>query len=429
MSELQSIKLADLVPSPFNPRKILDDAFIDELADSIRSMGVRQPLSVRKMGAAYEIVAGEQRYHAALRAKLKEVPCLVREMSDVEAREEQLVENLQRRNVTPLEEAAGYQELLKAANSHPRPDTGARKDSAEAARLAGPKLSIDTLAERVGKSRRYVYARLELLKLSPPVQKALAAGRIEPSVAQELVPLKPEQQKELLEEAQGSEYSPPLTVKEVRQEVETRYREKTPAELKREAQRREESKRFAAQQAKRDAAWKKQQAKSEAERALRERADRRALELLWPKLKAAGQKDRQRFMDWFLDELVNEGSLAEGLALATGKPAPEDWQQTRERFRRLDYSLRFPLAVWVKVAEEINWEGSPNTANALRWAKIDRKKLFAEEKKKAAAAAKAAAPAKGARKKGAGTKVQTSATGSSEKRRNIAKGKKRAKRK
>src|SRR5579862_5263467 len=189
MAELQQVKLSTLHESPFNPRQKFDG--LDELAESIRANGIIQPLIVRRVGdngAGFEIIAGARRYRAAKLAKQDTVPVLVRDLNDTEARTEQILENLQRKDIAPLEEAAAYQALLESANKG-KHDTNWTDDM---------KLGVEGLAKRVGKSKRYVYARLELLKLSAPVQKALGAGKIEPSHAQELVPLKPEHQKQLL---------------------------------------------------------------------------------------------------------------------------------------------------------------------------------------------------------------------------------------
>ena len=118
MAELQQVKLGQLHESPFNPRQKFDG--LEELAESIRANGVIQPLIVRKTGdngAGFEIIAGARRYRAAKLAKQDTVPVLVRDLNDTEARTEQIIENLQRENIAPLEEATAYQELLKANNS------------------------------------------------------------------------------------------------------------------------------------------------------------------------------------------------------------------------------------------------------------------------------------------------------------------------
>lgn len=164
------IPIGGVLESPTNPRKYFDKDALKELADSIREKGILQPLLVRFMpresvsGASisehHEIVAGARRYRAAKLAGLKELPCLVRQLTDEQALEAQVIENLQRADVSPLEEARGYQELMKLGRTP------------------------EDLAKQVGKSERYIYARIELTRLSEPVLKSLDEGKITPSHAQ-----------------------------------------------------------------------------------------------------------------------------------------------------------------------------------------------------------------------------------------------------
>lgn len=151
------IPIDSLSESPFNPRKDFGD--LGELVESIRSKGVLQPLLVRhKKGKAdgpFELVFGHRRLRAAKKAGLEKLPCIVREISDEDAREAQMVENLQRADVNPMEEARGYRELI---DKHGR--------------------SIDELAARVGKSRRSIYAKLQLCSLPKGVQDLLLEGKL-----------------------------------------------------------------------------------------------------------------------------------------------------------------------------------------------------------------------------------------------------------
>ena len=273
--EIQQIPIEKLKASPFNPRKAFREEALAELADSIRAQGVQQPLVVREIltgpGAKFEryfeIVAGERRFRAAARAGLAAVPCIVRGLSDVAAREIQIVENLHRADIAPLEEANGYQDLLKASNGHFGAAVGAQ-----------PKLDVKALAGRVGKSERYVYARLELLKLAAPAQKALAAGKITAGHAQELVPLKPAQQGEMLGIIEREAKHGGLSVQDVREEIADRYREK-PKSSKAEQKREKE---FRAGQAKRRAAEAKQRAKAEEVQKREELVNACAMAALWP---------------------------------------------------------------------------------------------------------------------------------------------------
>jgi len=142
--------------NPRQPRTTFDEAALDELAASIRAQGVIQPLLVRPRGdGTYELVAGERRLRAAERAGLRSVPVVIREMSDDESLEIALVENLQRADLSPLEEAAAYERLME--------DFG---------------LTQEEVAERVGKSRPAVANTLRLLRLPEPIKQDLARGRL-----------------------------------------------------------------------------------------------------------------------------------------------------------------------------------------------------------------------------------------------------------
>lgn len=161
LGKLVELKVAELRPSKTNPRKVFREEFIKELADSIRVQGVLQPLVVRKQDlVTYEIVMGEQRFRASKLAGLGYVPCVVKEMTDAEVLEAQLIENLQRADLGVLEEAEQMAKLV------------ASKD-----------YTADSLAERLGKSRSHVYGRLRMASLAGPAKEALANGRLLPTVA------------------------------------------------------------------------------------------------------------------------------------------------------------------------------------------------------------------------------------------------------
>lgn len=145
-----------LKPNPDQPRRVFDEAAIDELAESIATRGLLQPILVRpKGGNDYEIVAGERRWRAAQRAKLHNVPVIIRELTDEETAEIALIENLQRVDLSPIEEAAAYQAL---AEMHKR--------------------TQEEIAKAVGKSRSHVANVMRLLKLPKKVQTALSAGAL-----------------------------------------------------------------------------------------------------------------------------------------------------------------------------------------------------------------------------------------------------------
>ena len=150
------------------PRKQFDEASLQDLADSIRRHGILQPLTVRKLSSGYyQIIAGERRWRAARMAGLSEVPVLIIEADDRKAMELAMIENLQREDLNPIEEAEGYKALME--------DYGLTQEEA---------------AERVGKSRSNVANVLRLLNLSAPVRALLAKGVLAAGHARALLPLK-----------------------------------------------------------------------------------------------------------------------------------------------------------------------------------------------------------------------------------------------
>lgn len=162
---VKSLPLAVLSPSNTNPRKVFEAAAMDNLRVSVEAQGVLVPLIVRPSGANgfYEIVAGERRFLAADAAGLTEVPCIVRTMTDVEVVEAQVVENMQRESMTPLEEAACFQSLL---------------DLRDAEGLEVYSTAAD-IARRLGVDARYVRGRVSLRKLPDAAQEALAAQELD----------------------------------------------------------------------------------------------------------------------------------------------------------------------------------------------------------------------------------------------------------
>lgn len=164
-----AIPLGAIVQSKTNPRKVFDKGALEELADSMRAHGVLSPVLVRprleangthEEAVSYELVAGERRWRAAKIAGLAEIPALVRELKDAEVLEIQVIENLQRTDLHPLEEAEGYEQLMKLHS-----------------------YTAEDLAAKVGKSKGYVYARLKLCALVPEARKAFHEGKLNPSTA------------------------------------------------------------------------------------------------------------------------------------------------------------------------------------------------------------------------------------------------------
>jgi ParB family chromosome partitioning protein len=176
---LIEIPIEQVHPSATNPRKHFDEGALSELAASISSTGIQVPLLVRPNSAGYEIVAGERRYLAAKKLQLAVVPCLAREMSDDEAREIQIVENLQRADVHPVEEAEAYKALIVAAGYELR-------------------LQAEDIAKRVGKSVAYVATRLRLLTLELDAKQLYAKGHLTLDHALLLARLTPRDQERAL---------------------------------------------------------------------------------------------------------------------------------------------------------------------------------------------------------------------------------------
>lgn len=190
-------------------REQLDKGKLEELAESIRSVGVAQPILVRPLredtinkGHAFELVAGERRVRAARMAKLVTIPAAVRELTDEQVVELQLVENLQREDLHELAEAEGYEQLLKIGRS------------------------VDEIAAKVGKSRGTVYARMKLLALGPPARKAFYQGKIPASIALLLarIPNEKLQAEALKEVSTDSNFNDgPMSVREAQEHIHQNY--------------------------------------------------------------------------------------------------------------------------------------------------------------------------------------------------------------
>ena len=159
------------------PRKYFNEEALAELADSIREHGIIQPLTVRRLASGYyQIIAGERRWRAARIAGLAEVPCIVIEADDRKAAELAMIENLQREDLNPMEEAAGFQSLIE--NYH---------------------MTQEEAAARVGKSRSAVTNALRLLNLTPAVRAMVEEGKLSAGHARALIPLSPALQEKTAE--------------------------------------------------------------------------------------------------------------------------------------------------------------------------------------------------------------------------------------
>lgn len=190
--EIFDIALQDIIPNRFQPREMFDDEALKELSQSIKEHGVIQPIIVRKVGDKYEIIAGERRYRASQLAGKQTIPALVRDIDDKEAAKIALLENLQRSNLTPIEEAKTYQTILKLDN-----------------------ITQDELAQNLGKSQSTIANKLRLLTLDEEVQTALLNSQISERHARSLLGLDNEKQRELLNKIINEK----LTVKGLDEEI------------------------------------------------------------------------------------------------------------------------------------------------------------------------------------------------------------------
>ncbi|WP_410984877.1 ParB/RepB/Spo0J family partition protein [Bacillus cereus] len=169
--KIQEIALTELRPNPYQPRKSFQKEAIQELAASIKEHGILQPLIVRKSIKGYEIVAGERRYRAAKEAHLETVPTVVRELNEQQMMEFALLENLQREDLNPMEEALAYQMLMDELN-----------------------VTQEQLAKRLGKSRPYIANYVRLLTLPSFVQEMIADGNLSMAHGRTLLTIKDEEQ-------------------------------------------------------------------------------------------------------------------------------------------------------------------------------------------------------------------------------------------
>jgi len=183
VSAVRDIRLCRIQESKTNPRSQFDATTLAELADNIRMHGVLQPVLVRPLPGGepgwYELVAGARRYRASQLAARDTIPATVRELTDTQCLELQLIENLQRADVHELDEARGYAALMKM-----EPET----------------YTVELLAEKIGRSEKYVYARLRLTHLVEEVQQAFYNGKLSVAHAFEMARLQPDDQKRALQE-------------------------------------------------------------------------------------------------------------------------------------------------------------------------------------------------------------------------------------
>jgi len=183
VSSIQDIPLGKIRESKTNPRRFFDEAKLAELADNIRQHGVLQPILLRPLpegeAGTYELVAGTRRYRASKLAKRESIPATVRKLTDAQALELQVIENVQRVDVHPLDEAQGYAALIDL-----QPDT----------------YTVESIASRVGRSPAYVSGRLRLIQLIPEAKQAFYEDKLTVAHAFEIARLQPNDQHRALQE-------------------------------------------------------------------------------------------------------------------------------------------------------------------------------------------------------------------------------------
>ena len=199
MEELKIIQLSEIQKNPYQPRKDFSEEKIQELAQSIKENGLIQPIIVRQSPViGYEILAGERRYRASIVAGLSEVPVIVKNLSDQDMMVHSIIENLQREDLNPVDEAKAYQSLINKGFTHAE------------------------IAEKMGKSRPYITNLVRLLNLSPSILKEVESGRLSQAHARLLINLSKNDQENLLKRIQAED----LSVRQVERLLQEKKQEK-----------------------------------------------------------------------------------------------------------------------------------------------------------------------------------------------------------
>ena len=201
--KVNQISVGKIGANPYQPRKIFDQAALEELAESIKEHGILQPIVVRKAGEKYELVVGERRFRAAKLIKLKEVPAIIKELTDQQMMELAILENLQREDLTPIEEAEAYQKLMEALN-----------------------LTQEQLAFRLGKSRPHIANHVRLLALPENVRTLISDKKLSMGHGRTLLGLR---SKKLIPETAGKVVKENLNVRQLENLVQ-RLNEDVPRE-------------------------------------------------------------------------------------------------------------------------------------------------------------------------------------------------------
>ena len=192
-NEILNVNIDSIIPNRFQPRLVFDEKALNELADSIKEHGIIEPIIVRELNDKYEIIAGERRYKAACIAGLTKVPVIVRNLSDYKSAQVAVIENVQRRNLNPVEEAKSYKRIL---------DQGLKTQ--------------EELAKEIGVSQSTIANKLRLLTLSEPVKQALSENKISERHARALLKVESlDKQEELLNKVITNR----LTVRDLDEEI------------------------------------------------------------------------------------------------------------------------------------------------------------------------------------------------------------------
>ncbi|WP_301108826.1 ParB/RepB/Spo0J family partition protein [Sporosarcina sp.] len=207
LEKVELLRLNSIIVNPYQPRKEFDDASLTELSESIKEHGVLQPIIVRKAGTQYEIVVGERRYRASKLAGKKEIPAVIRDLSDEQSMEMAILENLQREDLTPIEVAEAYQKLMENLQ-----------------------LTQEQLAFRLGKSRPHIANHVRLLTLPEPVRKDISQGNLTMGHGRTLLGLRKKEQILLIAEKTKKEH---LNVRQLERLVQ-QLNEDVPRETKKE---------------------------------------------------------------------------------------------------------------------------------------------------------------------------------------------------
>jgi len=200
--EVKQLPVADISPSPYQPRSVFDEDRIDELCQTIKTHGIIQPIVVRLRDGKYELIAGERRLRAVKKLGMETIPAIIRDFNDSQTASIALIENLQRENLTSIEEAIAYQQLIDIHQ-----------------------LTQESLAQRLGKSQSTIANKLRLLHLCDQVKDALLERKISERHARALLPLSEELQIKVLQDIIDKD----MNVKQTEQRVQllTKARKKS----------------------------------------------------------------------------------------------------------------------------------------------------------------------------------------------------------